>query len=66
MGMLDAILIWMRTHYELMSWLAVISASTFVVTLLAVPVLIIHIPEKYFLHEERTSRTPGADLLGLR
>ena len=64
--MLDAILIWMRTHYELMSWLAVISASTFVVTLLAVPVLIIHIPEKYFLHEERTSRHNPKPAGGLR
>ena len=56
MGKLDAISGWIQTHYELMSWLAVISVSTFVVTLLAVPILVIHIPKKYFLHKERTSR----------
>ena len=56
MGKVDAILGWIQTHYELMSWLAVISGATFVVTLLAIPILIIHIPEKYFLHEERTPR----------
>jgi hypothetical protein len=56
MGKLDSILRWIQTHHELMSWLAVISVATFVVTLLALPILIIHIPEKYFLHEERTPR----------
>ena len=56
MGKLDPILGWIQTHYELMSWLAGISVVTFVVTLLAVPILVIHIPEKYFLHEQRAPR----------
>lgn len=54
---LDVILGWMQTHQELISWLAAISLLTFIVTLFAVPVLIIHIPDKYFLHKKRIS--PG-------
>jgi len=66
MGKLDAILGWIQTHHELMSWLAVISVSTFVVTLFAVPILIIHIPDTYFLHKERKSRNNPKDAVGFR
>ena len=66
MGKLDAILGWIQTHHELMSWLAVISLLTFAVTLFAVPILIIHIPENYFLHEERKSRSSKEGFIGFR
>ena len=66
MGRLDTILGWIQTHHQLMSWLAIISVSTFVVTLFAVPILIIHIPEKYFLHKEKTSRNDPKDAVGFR
>jgi uncharacterized membrane protein len=63
---LDAILGWIQTHHELMSWMAVISVSTFLVTLLAVPILIIHIPEKHFLYKQRTARHNPNDAVGFR
>ena len=66
MGKLDVILGWIQTHYELMSWLVVISILTFVVTLFAVPVLIIHIPDKYFLHKKRIPRNNPKDAIGFR
>ena len=49
-----------------MSWLAVISLLTFAVTLLAVLIFIIHIPDNYFLHEERKSRSNKEGFIGLR
>ena len=63
---LDAILGWMQTHQELISWLAVISLLTFVVTLFAVPILVIHIPDKYFLHKKRLSPHNPKDAIGFR
>ena len=66
MGKLDAILSWIQIDHELMSWLAVQSLSTFVITLLAVPLLVIHIPEKYLPHKERVSRHDLKDAVGSR
>jgi len=66
MGKLAAILGWIQTHHELMSWLAVISVLIFVVTLFAVPILIIYIPDKYFMHKERISRNNPKDAIGFR
>ena len=63
---LDAIFGWIQTHHELMSWLAVISVLTFVVTLFAVPILVIHIPEKYFLHDKRISHGNPKAAIGFR
>ena len=63
---LAAILKWMQTHHELMSWLAMISLFTFVVTLFAVIILIIHIPDKYFLHKKRISPNNPKDAIGFR
>jgi amino acid transporter len=63
---LDAILGWMQTHQELMSWLAVISLLTFLVTLFALPILIIHIPENYFLHKKRRYPNNPRPAIGFR
>ena len=63
---LDAIFGWMQTHDELMSWLAVISLLTFVVTLFAVPNLIIHIPDRYFLQKKRIFPNNPKDAIGFR
>ena len=63
---LDAILGWMQTHQELMSWLAVISLLTFLVTLFAMPILIIHIPDKYFLRKKRISPCNPRPAIGFR
>jgi hypothetical protein len=49
-----------------MSWLAVISLLTFVVTLFAAPILIIRIPEKYFLHKKRISHNNPKGGIGFR
>lgn len=62
----DTILGWIQTHHELMSWLAVISLLTFVGTLFAVPILIIHIPDNYFLPEKRISPHNPKDAINLR
>jgi hypothetical protein len=63
---LDTILGWIQTHQELISWLVVISLLTFVVTLFVVPILIIHIPDKYFLHKKRISLNNPEDAIGFR
>ena len=63
---LDAILRWLQAHQELRSWLAVISLLTFLVTLFAVPILIIRIPEKYFLHKKRISHSNPKGVIGFR
>jgi len=56
----------MQTHQELMSWLAVISLLTFLVTLFALPILIIHIPDKYFLRKKRISPYNPRPAIGFR
>ena len=63
---LDDILGWLQTHHELMSWSVVISLSTFLVTLFAVPMLVIHIPEKYFLHHKRITLNNPKGVIGFR
>src|SRR3954471_18849431 len=40
---------WLRAHENWMWWLVVISAFTFVVSLLAVPWLLVRIPPRYFM-----------------
>src|SRR5215208_4386679 len=40
---------WLRGHENYMWWLVAISAFTFVVSLLAVPWLLVRIPPRYFL-----------------
>ena len=44
---------WFRDHSSLLSWLAVFSVVAFIGTLISIPMLVIHIPENYFLHEKR-------------
>lgn len=44
---------WVRAHETLVLWLAVSSVITFVGTLVVVPILIVRIPEDYFLPERR-------------
>lgn len=44
---------WIRGHETLLWWLAICSAITFVGTLIVVPILVIRIPEDYFLPERR-------------
>ena len=65
-GQLNAIFGLIQTQRELVSCLAVISVVTFMVTLLALPILIIHIPDEYFLHEKRKTRNNPKDLKGFR
>jgi hypothetical protein len=40
---------WFQSHEQWMWWLVVISAFTFVVSLLAVPWLLVRIPPRYFM-----------------
>lgn len=40
---------WFRAHEHWMWWLVVVSAITFVVSLLAVPWLLVRIPPRYFM-----------------
>ncbi len=64
---------WSRAHDSLMWWLALGSAITFVGTLIIVPILVIRIPDDYFLAKRRRlSRwrrlhpVPGIALLVLK
>jgi archaellum biogenesis protein FlaJ (TadC family) len=50
----------------LLPWLAVFSVTTFFGTLIALPILIIRIPEDYFMHEKRKARSNTERLMGFR
>ena len=63
---IEAILGWIQTHHELLSWVAVISLVTFAGTLFAMPILILHIPDNYFLHKKRISPHNPKDAISLR
>jgi len=68
---------WVHGHERLMWWLVAISALTFVVSIVAVPWMLVRIPSRYFMtttHEHpwadrhpliRHSFTIGKNLLGL-
>lgn len=47
---------WIKEHEMLMLWITGLSIGTFVVTMIAVPCLIIKIPPNYFLHKRRTAK----------
>ena len=51
--MLDSLLQYVLTHENLVFWSVLISAITFVGTLLIVPVLVCRIPVDYFSHTRR-------------
>src|SRR5262245_231867 len=50
---------WIRGHQELMAWLAISSAAMFVLSVVAVPWMLVRIPPRYFMtaHHEH----PWAD-----
>ena len=68
---------WVRSHANIMWWLAAISALTFVTSIVAVPWMLVRIPARYFMsakHEHpwadrhpliRHSFVIGKNLLGL-
>jgi archaellum biogenesis protein FlaJ (TadC family) len=65
---IDAILNWFEVNGRWLSVLAVGSVFSFLATLVAIPAIVIHIPENYFLHEKRHpsyrhNALPGAKLL---
>ena len=71
-GLIDMI-DWFRAHDALMWWLALGSAMTFVGTLIIVPILVIRIPDDYFLakrrcvsHWRKLHPVPGIALLVLK
>ena len=64
---------WFRAHDSLMYWSALGSATTFVGSLIIVPILVIRIPDDYFLarrrrvsHWRRLHPVPGIALLVLK
>jgi hypothetical protein len=50
---------WMRQHDEVLTWLAVISAVTFLGTLVAIPILVARIPADYFAPRRRRRSQKG-------
>ena len=46
-----------HTHETVIWWLAVASITTFVATLIVIPLLVVRIPQDYFSHRERQSST---------
>jgi hypothetical protein len=47
---------WMRQHDEILTWLAVLSAVTFIGSLIAIPFLVARIPADYFNERKRRRR----------
>ena len=63
---MEIIIGWIYAHQSILSWLTVFSVLTFLGTLLVIPILIIHIPEEYFLHEKRNPAVSRKNHPGLR
>jgi len=66
MTVLNEILIWVRDHETIIPWLAIFSVLTFIGSLIVIPILVIHIPQKYFLHQKRNPAGNPAQNPGLR
>ncbi len=66
MTVLNEILIWVRDHETIIPWLAIFSVLTFIGSLIVIPILVIHIPQKYFLHQKRNPAVNPAQNPGLR
>ena len=47
---------WIKVHESLIWWITGLSVGTFIVTMIAVPCLIVHIPSDYFLYKRRTAK----------
>ena len=56
----------MAAHETLLAGLALVSLFTFVVTLLVIPILILYIPENYFLHRRRKAARKNLPFPGWR
>ena len=66
MTALNALIDWISAHQAALSGLAVLSVITFIGTLIAIPILVIHIPEDYFRPEKRTPVSSRINHFGLR
>ncbi|MFP4040676.1 MAG: PGPGW domain-containing protein [Desulfosudaceae bacterium] len=55
-NVITVILEYVQAHQALLGWLSVVSALTFIGTLLAIPWLIIRIPPDYFSHPRQRPR----------
>ena len=66
MTALNALIDWITTHQAALSGLAVLSVITFIGTLVAIPILVIHIPEDYFRPEKRLPVSSRINHFGLR
>lgn len=67
MTVLNQILIWVGNHEAILPWLAIFSVLTFIGSLIVIPILVIYIPQKYFLHQKRKpavnpTQNPGLHL----
>jgi len=49
---------WIQSHEVIVWWLLVSSGTTFVVSLILVPMLVVRIPSDYFTHEKRHTKRP--------
>ena len=66
MTAVNALIDWAAAHQPMLSGLAVLSMITFIGTLVAIPVLVIHIPEDHFLPENRSPISARINHFGLR
>jgi len=58
--MIDSVIQYIQSHESLVFWSLVVSAITFIGSLLVVPMLVSRIPDDYFSHERR-ERTEWAE-----
>ena len=66
MTAVNALIDWAAAHQAVLSGLAVLSVITFVGTLIAIPILVIQIPEDHFLPEDRIPISARINHFGLR
>lgn len=66
MTVLSEILTWVHNHEAILPWLAIFSVLTFIGSLIVIPILVIHIPQKYFLHQKRNPAVNPGQNPGLR
>ena len=55
-GLIRFVVDWARIHQALIGWLSVLSVATFFGTLFFIPMMVVRIPEDYFLYDKEHLR----------
>lgn len=64
---IEAVIAWFQAHQTLLGWMGLLSLAAFVGSLASIFLILIHLPQNYFLYPRRTrSSVPFADFPAVR